>query len=549
MSTGIASSPYPPFHPKRSELRLALDPADFKQEFPGEGLHIEFKRGVGSDTLQDTVVAFSNADGGVILVGVEDDGTVTGRRLDAGTADAIHRTIHHVRDPGRYSIHELSVGGQPIVVISVDRRDEGFAQTSGAVVKVRRGTRDEPLFGAELIRFVGDRSTKRYELSRTELPVDSVEPKRLGEIQNAFRWQQGEMPTRLEEQGLAADGKLTVAGAMCLAEHPAPTLGKAYVELLRFREDNSTDYDLRLEFSGCAQEQIEGASDRILEEVGTELVVLGIRRYDLPRLPRDVVREGMANAVAHRDYQLDRTPIRVEITPSAVTIRSPGRLPEPVTVENMREASAPRNPQLIRVLRRLDLAEDEGRGVDLMEDTMVAEMLDRPRFEEEQHHEVRVTLPLRSAVAPVERAWIKELERRGNLRATDRLLLVHAARGEALTNAKAREVLRVDRDLAWKALQRLRDAGFVRQRGERGGATYHLEESLAPPAGLRLDRDQLATAIEGMAADRALTNAEVRKATGLERSEVKYLLKRLVDEGRLVKIGERRGTRYRLPAD
>jgi ATP-dependent DNA helicase RecG len=538
--------PYPPFHPRRPELRLAFDKADFKQNFPEEGQCIEFKRGVGSDTLQDTVVAFSNANGGVILIGVEDAGTVLGRKLDAGTADAIHRTIHNVRDPGRYSIHELSVDGRPIVIISVDRRDEGFAQTSGAVVKVRRGTRDEPLFGAELLRFISERSTQRYELSRTELGVDSVEPERLAEIQNAFRWHRGEMQMRLEEQGLAAEGNLTVAGAMCLAENPALTLGKAYVELLRFREDDSPDYDLRLEFSGCAQDQIEHVSNRILDEVGTELVVLGIRRYDLSRLPRDVVREGMANAVAHRDYQLDRTPIRVEIKPSAVTIRSPGRLPEPVTVENMREASAPRNLQLIRVLRRLDLAEDEGRGVDLMEDTMVDEMLDSPRFEE-LDHEVRVILPLRSAVAPVERAWIKELERRGNLQATDRLLLVHASRGEALTNSKAREILQVDRDLAWKALQRLRDAGFVRQRGERGGATYHLEESLAPPAGLRLDRDELATAIEGIAAERPLTNAEVRKATGLERGEVKYLLKRLADEGRLVKFGERRGTRYRLP--
>lgn len=546
MNLEIASLPYPPFHPKRPELRLTLDFAEFKREFPEEGPYIEFKRGVGSDTLQDTVVAFSNADGGVILVGVEDDGVVTGRKLDAGTEDAIHRTIHNVRDPGRYSIHELSVSGRPIVVIPVDRRDEGFAQTSSAVVKVRRGTRDEPLFGAELLRFVSERSTKRYELSRTELSVDSVEPKRLTEIQTAFRWHHSEMGARLEEQGFAVGGNLTVAGAMCLAEDPALTLGKAYVELLRFREDDSPDYDLRLEFSGCAQEQIERASARILDEVGAELVVLGIRRYDLPRLPRDVIREGMANAVAHRDYQLGRAPIRVEIRPSAVAIRSPGRLPEPVTVENMREASAPRNLQLIRVLRRLDLAEDEGRGVDLMEDTMVDEMLDPPRFEE-LDHEVRVTLPLRSAVAPVERAWIKELERRGNLRATDRLLLVHASRGEALTNSKAREILQVDRDLAWKALQRLRDAGFVRQRGERGGATYHLEESLAPPAGLRLDRDELATVIEGMAAERPLTNAEVRKATGLERGEVKYLLKRLVDEGRLVKIGERRGTRYRLP--
>jgi ATP-dependent DNA helicase RecG len=492
------------------------------------------------------VVAFSNADGGVILVGVEDDGTISGRRLDAGTADAIHQAIHHIRDPGRYAIHELSVAGKKTVVISVDRRHEGFAQTSAAVVKVRKGTRDEPLFGAELQRFISRRSAKRYELTPTDLSLDEADADRLAEVAAAFGWQPAEVGARLKDHGFAAEGHLTIAGAMCLASDPPSVLGKIHVELLRFREDDSSDYDLRIEFKGCAQQQIEEASARILDEVGTELVVLGVRRHDLSRLPKDVVREGMANAVAHRDYELNRTPIRIEIRPSSVVIRSPGRLPEPVTVENMRETYASRNVHLIHALRHLELAEDAGKGVDLMEDTMAEEMLDPPGFEE-LDHEVRVTLPLRSAVAPSERAWVKELERKGDLLGVDRILLVHAARGEVLTNSMAREILQVDRDSARESLRRLRDAGFVRQIGERGGATYSLRDSLAPPAGLRLGRDELATALEGMATTGPITNATVRDATGLGRGEVKYLLKRLVDEGRLVKVGERRGTRYLLP--
>ena len=525
---------------------MVLDPAEFRREFPEESQFVEFKRGVGNDSFKDTVVSFSNADGGVILVGVEDDGTISGRKLDSGTADAIHQAIHTVRDPGRYSIHELSVGGRSVVVVSIDRRHEGFAQTSGAAVKVRRGTRDEPLFGAELERFISERSPKPYESSLTELSADAAARDRLAEIRAAFEWRRAQTQELLEAQGFAAEGRLTITGAMCLLEQPATSLGKVFVELLRFRADDSEDYDLRLEFRGPAQEQIQDATARIMDEIGTELVVLGVRRYDLPRLPREVVREGIANAVAHRDYQLDRTPIRVEIRPSAVTIRSPGRLPEPVTVDNMRETFAARNVRLIHALRRLELAEDAGKGVDLMEDAMAEELLDPPRFDE-LDHEVRVTLPLNSAVVPAERAWIKELERRGSLQVADRLLLVHAARGEALTNSLAREILHADRDLARKALQRLRDAGFVRQHGKRGGTAYYLEDSLAPPAGLRLDRVELAAAIEAMAAEQPITNALVRRATGLERGEVKYLLKGLVDEGRLEKVGERRGTRYRLP--
>ena len=205
---------------------MTLDPADFRREFAKEGQYIEFKRGVGQGTLQDTVVAFSNAAGGVILVGVEDDGAITGRRLDAGTEDAIHRTIRNVHDPGRYTLRELSVDGRPIVAISVDSRREGFSQTAKAVIKVRKGSRDDSLFGAELQRFVSRRYAKRFELNPTELTVADADPDRLAEVRAAFRWNGNDIGTRLEDRGLAEGNHLTIAGAMCLATDPAAALGK-----------------------------------------------------------------------------------------------------------------------------------------------------------------------------------------------------------------------------------------------------------------------------------------------------------------------------------
>jgi ATP-dependent DNA helicase RecG len=275
-------------------------------------------------------------------------------------------------------------------------------------------------------------------------------------------------------------------------------------------------------------------------------VVLGMRRYDLPRVPPVVVREAIANALAHRSYELDRTPVRIHIRPSSVQILSPGGLPEPVTIENIRETTAPRNVAVISALRRYGLAEDAGRGIDVMEDTMLEEMLDPPKFED-SGHEVVVTLPIRSAVAPVERAWIRELERRGTLHGPDRLVLIHAARGESLTNGRVREILQTDESTAREVLHRLRNAEFLDQHGVRGGATYHLRGSLAPPAGLRLEPIELADLIENMAAEGPISNADVRRATGLDRSEVRALLAGLVREGRLVQRGEKRGTRYQVP--
>src|SRR5689334_4579723 len=76
------SMSYPLLHPERGESPPELGTQEFRREFPEENQFIEFKSGVGHDQVQETAVAFSNADGGVILAGVADDGTVLGRTFD-----------------------------------------------------------------------------------------------------------------------------------------------------------------------------------------------------------------------------------------------------------------------------------------------------------------------------------------------------------------------------------------------------------------------------------------------------------------------------------
>ncbi|HMJ03338.1 MAG TPA: ATP-binding protein [Conexibacter sp.] len=516
--------------------------AEFTEAFPSEGQHVEFKTGVGNGPLQDTAVAFSNADGGVVLIGVRDDGRIAGRALDAGTQDDIHRAMQSARDVGRYSIAQLDVDGKPLIVLSIARRREGFAQSSGGVVKVRRGTRDDPLFGQELVRFANERTASRYEAAPVEASIRSVDPDLRAELAKAMRWQRA-TAERLRHAELASGDQLTVAGALYLLKDPGKVLGKAHVELRRFPDDATVAYDRREELRGPLHRVHAATVARITDELGTELVILGVRRYDLPRLPEVVLREAVANALAHRSYEAAGTAVRVEMRPSSVVIRSPGGLPEPVTVQNMREASAARNLVVIKLLRAFGIAEDEGLGVDLMQDAMVEEMLDPPRFSD-NGHEVVVQLPIRSAVAPVERAWIRELEHRGALHGADRLALVHAARGEILTNSRVREILGVDADSARETLRRLQREGFVERRGRTAAATYRLNGSLKPPAGLRLSAEELDDVVARLAADGPIANRDVRAATGLDRVEALALLDRLVGAGRLRRVGQRRGTRY-----
>jgi ATP-dependent DNA helicase RecG len=518
---------------------------EFAVAFPDESQYVEFKRGTSIEELQNTAVAFSNADGGVILIGVRDDGSIAARALDAGTQDDIHRAMQAARDVGRYAIGQFDVDGKPVTVLSIARRRDGFAQTSSGVIRVRHGTRDDPLFGAELVRFANERTSSRYETTAINASLDEVVPALRGEIGRALALSRS-TAERLRTAELAVDDRLTVAGALYLLNDPASVLGKAFVEVLRYPDDATIDYDRRDEIRGPVHHVLQRTAQRIADELGVEMVVLGARRYELQRIPEVVLREALANALAHRSYETAGTAIRIELRPSAVVIRSPGGLPEPVTVENIRETNAARNLVVIRVLRAFGLAEDAGRGVDVMQDTMAAEMFDPPRFTD-HGHEVVVQLPIRSAVAPTERAWIHELERRGTLRGSDRIALVHAARGETLTNKRVRELTGADTHAARDILHRLRDEGFLRQHGQRGGASYTLSGTLQAPVGLRLSPDELAAIVAGLAHSGPISNSDVRKATGLDRTDALAILDRLVSDGRLVRTGQRRGTRYQVP--
>lgn len=528
---------------------MVLSRAEFMEAFPAESDFVERKRGAGVRPIQKAIVAFSNTDGGVLLIGVDDDGAIVGRS-GAGVQSTIHEAAQAAHDPGRYRIHECQVAGVSITVVSVERRSQGFAQTSDGQVLVRRGGRSVPLIGAELRRFISERSLERSDATDAGAALEQWDEELRLELQHAFRWRHAPDGDRLEAYGLAVKvgntHHLTVAGALTLLREPAPRLGKAFIEILRFPAE-TVGYDRRVEIRGPVQRQVTGAVSSLMDELGTDIVISGLRRYELPRLPEVVLREAIANAVAHRTYEHVGRCIRVEIRPDRVVILSPGGLPEPVTEQNIRDTQSARNATVLGILRRMRLAEDVGRGVDVIQDAMADALLEPPRFED-LGHSVRVTLPIRGPISPQERAWVLEVERRGHIRAADRLLLVHAARGQELTNARVRELLGVDSRDARRALTRLRDAGFLEQIGERGGASYVISRGIAAPPSFRMTPSELEQLVLEMAAGGPITNAAVRRATGLDRIAALRLLERLVRAGKLRRIGQRRGTRYLLRA-
>ncbi len=329
-------------------LPTHVDSEEFATLIERETGTVELKAGAGAEPLQRTMVAFSNSGGGTIVIGVTDERIVTGRRLDQGTDDAVHQAAGAAHDLGRYVVREIFVHGQPVVAVEVSRREEGFAQTSDGRVLVRRGGRNVHLLGEDLWSFLAGRRLQRFERTSSGLQLDAADEGELRRVRYAYGWGDDDLADRLLERHLVTDGgELTIAGALMLT-HPARALAlqKAHIEVRRYR-DEGPDYDRRVTFDGPVGDQVIAATTFLVDELGSDLVVTGVHRHDLPKLPSVVVREAVANAVAHRSYEEDRVNVLVQMRPDRVVITSPGRLPEPVTIEPCGRHRLPGTPRLL----------------------------------------------------------------------------------------------------------------------------------------------------------------------------------------------------------
>ncbi len=513
-------------------------------------------------------MAFSNADGGVILLGVSDRGQVMGLALSGDKEIEIHNRLARLIGLGDYQIHRLKAAGRDVAAIGLDRQRDGFVQSSDGQVKERRGASNHTLMGTQLADFIARRFVRAPEATATGAGPDQIDDDLALQLATAWGWNiAGDLDLlmqRLRDSaflvGTGHNERLSVAGALYLVTDPGTVLGKAYVEVFRYRDDG-LDYDRRIEFRGPLQEQVRRAAEFVLDELGFDMATLGVDRHELHRLPHSALREAIANAVAHRSYAATGEAVRIEIRPDRVVVRSPGALPGGVTLTDIAERSVPRNILVIRTLRFFGIAEDAGRGVDLMYRHMALNLMSPPRFAADDAS-VTVTLRLGSEATPAERAQLAQMLAGGDDASTrphsvgereptdertspqDARLLLHAARGRTLTNARARALLGIDVRDSRAALHRLRDRGLLEQHGTDSGTVYSLHSRFSGPEGARTRPRDFVAEVLALSREGPITNTSVRTRTGLDRATAVRILNRLVAEGRLERRGTKRGTHY-----
>lgn len=358
----------------------------------GENSGVEFKRDViQNHDLAKELVAFANFQGGVVLLGVEDDGSISGitrANLEEWVMTACRDKVR----PGLIPFYEVVKdveAGKDVAVVRVSR---GFdVQTlwhhNRNAYYIRVGTQSREPSPEELSRLFQQRGTFRAELRPVSGAV--LADLDLRRLKNYFvRVRQQDVPADDDEAGWAmllfnteimVEDGITVSGMLLFGRTPNRFLPQAGIDAAAF-PGNSKDYGARersalrgplVPLLDEADEIVEaGLVEQALAFVQRNTVVAGYleeggaRREEVPAYPREAVREAIVNALVHRDYQLSSTDIELTIYDDRMEIVSPGRLPNGITPARMLTGCRAARNQLIKdVMRDYRYLENSGMGV------------------------------------------------------------------------------------------------------------------------------------------------------------------------------------------
>ncbi|MCD4684760.1 MAG: transcriptional regulator, partial [Anaerolineae bacterium] len=270
---------------------------------------------------------------------------------------------------------------------------------------VRAGTNNVPLSPHQLRRLMLERGDVTFEAepvrhaNREHLDWGLVEA-----YATSLSGMGGVAPEQiLVKRGcmMQREGELvpTNAGILLFGKDPQMFLRGSDITAARFAGEEMGDVFTRQDINGTLPQQIRRVETFLVDNL-RKGVRLGesMARSEQPEYPMKAVRELLVNAVAHRDYSIQGDGIRLYLFSDRLEITSPGGLPGPVTVQNIRDERFSRNSAIVQVLSDMGFIERLGYGVDRVIMLMQEDELPEPQFAETAGG-FRVMLYNRPAVA------------------------------------------------------------------------------------------------------------------------------------------------------
>jgi len=361
----------------------------------GENSGVDFKRdAVENHKLAKDLVAFANLSGGMVLLGVDDDGSVSGitrDKLEEWVMTASRDKIRPELIPYLQIIREAA-RGKDVAVVRVER---GYTvhhlwHNHHRTYYIRVGSESREASPEELARLFQQRGALRMEVSPLSgSSISDLDLRRLRDyfervrqqsappIEDPEQWRTLLVNTEImtEANGHAA---ATVAGMLLFGKRPNRFLPQAGIDAAAHL-GREKDYEARERaqlrgpmtplFSGDGQLVENGLIEQAVAFVRRNTKVEsrladGARRIDRWTYPEEAVRETLVNALVHRDYLLSGTDVELSLYEDRLEVISPGRLPNGITPERMKIGCRSSRNQLLKdVMGDYGYLEHMGMGI------------------------------------------------------------------------------------------------------------------------------------------------------------------------------------------
>ncbi|MGH9163770.1 MAG: ATP-binding protein [Vicinamibacteraceae bacterium] len=547
----------------------------------GERLDVEFKgeesRALSDADVVDAVMCLANRSSngvGHLLVGVEDDGRITGSRPRHGDRTDPLRLqaliAHRTRPSLTTRVEVVLLDSRELTVVEVPSARLPVGTSDGKYLRRAIGGDGKPaclplhfheMQAQQADRGLLDHSTLEVQDARWE-DLDPLEFERFRRFIRESRGQGDESLVSLPDVEIAkALGAVQANHAVSAVRVLGLLLFGREEALRRLLPTHEVAFQVlsgqRVEVNDFFRWPLLRVMDELLARFRVrnreEELMVGFLRVGVQDYPERAFREGIANALVHRDYTRLGT-VHVQWHHERIEISNPGGFPEGVRLDNLLVTPPrPRNPLLADAFKRAGIVERTARGIDTIFFEQLRNGRPAPSYERSNESGVVLVLPGGEANLAFARLVVEEGQADRPLSLEDLLLLHHLWLDRRLTTVDASRLTQRPEAEARGRLQRLVEMGLVEARGERKGRVWHLSAATYRRLGEKaayvrqrgfepLQQEQMV--LQYVAKHGRITRGEVAELCQLGPDQAFRLLKRLSDKGLLVRGGEKRGTYY-----
>ena len=358
-----------------------------------ESLNSEWKPSLSQiNEIIENVSAFSNTEGGKIIIGVSKEGNLLGVDIGKDTIERLTNQISLNTDPKIHPrITVKKIDKKSIIVIEIKESSDHLVLAFGRPYK-RVGKSTVKMSKDEYEKLILEKHKEKLQFDTKiclKATVKEIDKEKLRWFLRKAKEERNydidpETPIKeaLNRLNLIQDEKLTNAAILLFAKDPEKFFPQVKIRAGRLKGTDGLDFiDMKV-LEGTIPELREKAMKFIMDHIRHGVFFDANRRYDRWEYPLRAVEEVLNNALAHRDY-FSNAEIQLSIYNDRIEVWNPGALPKPLTPQDLKgkHKSIPRNKLLADRLFLIKFIEQWGKGTNRIIEEMKQSNLPEPEFQ------------------------------------------------------------------------------------------------------------------------------------------------------------------------